>query len=57
MDSQDGVIQKDEFMQALFNTQPGNGNLFADRVRTLCDSGLRDSRLRIRCEAALCEWL
>jgi len=20
-------------MQALFNTQPGNGNLFADRVR------------------------
>ena len=29
---QDGVIQKDEFMQALFNTQPGNGNLFADRV-------------------------
>lgn len=29
---QDGVIQKDEFMQALFNTSPGQLNLFADRV-------------------------
>ena len=31
--TQDGVIQKDEFMQALFNTTPGQLNLFADRVR------------------------
>lgn len=32
---QDGVIQKDEFMQALFHTQPGQPNLFANRVRPL----------------------
>jgi len=30
---QDGVIQKDEFFQAMFGTAPGQLNLFADRVR------------------------
>lgn len=36
---QDGVIQKDEFMQALFNMRPGQvgPNLFADRLFLLFD--------------------
>lgn len=29
---QDGVIQKDEFMQAVFHTAPGQMNFFADRL-------------------------
>mmetsp|Transcript_13970 Transcript_13970/g.42137 ORF Transcript_13970/g.42137 Transcript_13970/m.42137 type:complete len:216 (+) Transcript_13970:131-778(+) len=33
----DGVIQKDEFMQALFHTQPGQPNLFADRLFKVFD--------------------
>ena len=38
---QDGVIQKDEFMQALFNTAPGQLNFFADRVRAFTGKGSR----------------
>lgn len=30
--SQDGVIQKDEFMHAIFGAAPDQANFFADRV-------------------------
>lgn len=35
---QDGIIQKDEFIFALFHAQPGHGNLFADRLFEMFDS-------------------
>lgn len=39
---QDGVIQKDEFMQAVFHTAPGQMNFFADRVRKPNQRGVAD---------------
>lgn len=35
---QDGIIQKDEFIRAVFHANPGHGNLFADRLFEVFDS-------------------